>query len=106
MIQHSLTSPHAGPMHHLIHYRCWLLACVLLAACGEPFSWQRLLASKITYEFPTYRVDETADGMLVVHRPGLADVKVDVEPIGRFCQRGPKDCSYATDQMLLQLRGP
>jgi hypothetical protein len=83
---------------------CWL--AVLLAGCTEPFSWQRLMASKITYEFPTYRVDETGDGKLVVHRPQLEDVTVDVEPIGMSCQRGPKDCSSATDQMLLELRGP
>lgn len=83
-----------------------LLASMLLAGCNEPFSWQRLMTSKITYEFPTYRVDEMADGKLLVHRPGLKDATVDVEPIGKFCQRGPKDCSYATDQMLLELRGP
>lgn len=93
-------------MYHQLRYRLCLLVGVLLAGCNEPFSWQRLMASKITYEFPTYRVEETADGVLLVHRPGLADVKVDVEPIGKFCQRGPKDCSYATDQMLLELRGP
>jgi hypothetical protein len=82
------------------------LACVLHAGCNEPFSWQRLIASKIAYEFPTYRVDQLADGRLLVHRPGLPDATVDVEPIGKLCQRGPKDCSYATDQMLVELRGP
>lgn len=84
---------------------CWL-ALVALAGCSEPFSWPRLMASKITYEFPTYRVEELPDGKLVVHRPGLNDVTVEVEPIGKFCQRGPRDCSYATDQMLLELRPP
>ncbi|MBC5765712.1 hypothetical protein [Ramlibacter albus] len=81
-------------------------ALVFYGGCGEPFSWPRLMASKITYEYPSYRVDELADGKLLVHRPGMTDVTVDVEPIGRFCQRGPKDCSYATDQVLMQLRGP
>jgi hypothetical protein len=93
-----------------MHPACRTLACLLagllLGACSEPFSWQRLMASKILYEFPTYRVDELPDGKLRVHRPGLADATVDVEPIGKFCQRGPKDCSYATDQMLMELRGP
>lgn len=88
------------------HHLAALAALLMLVACNEPFSWPRLMASKITYEFPTYRVDELPEGKLLVHRPGLADVTVDVEPLGRFCQRGPKDCSYATDQMLLQLRGP
>lgn len=93
-------------MHlNLRRLMCWL-ALVALAGCSEPFSWPRLMASKITYEFPTYRVEELPDGRLLVHRPGLNDVTVEVEPIGKFCQRGPKDCSYATDQMLLELRPP
>jgi hypothetical protein len=83
-----------------------VLVAAVLAGCNEPFSWPRLMASKITYEYPTYRVDELADGKLLVHRPGLKDVTVDVEPIGKFCQRGPKDCSYATDRLLLELRAP
>jgi hypothetical protein len=93
-------------MRYQIRRLACLLAVSLLVGCQEPFSWQRLMASKITYEFPTYRVDELADGRLLVHRPGAADVTVDVEPIGRFCQRGPKDCSYSTDEVLLQLGGP
>ena len=44
-------------------------------------------------------------GGLVVERPGLAPVPVDVAAIARFCQRGPNDCNYATDQLLLELRG-
>lgn len=90
---------------HLRRTAC-ALAWVLLSACGEPFSWPRLVASKIAYEFPTYQVEEKADGRLLVHRPGLQDVTVDVAPIGLLCQRGPKDCAYATDQMLLELRKP
>jgi hypothetical protein len=38
-----------------------------------------------------------------VRRPGQADTPVDVKAIGEFCRRGPKDCNYATDQMLLEL---
>lgn len=45
------------------------------------------------------------DSSVVVRRPGQADVPVDVNAIAEFCRRGPKDCDYATDQMLLALSG-
>lgn len=101
-----MLSGDADPMSQKFCRRIILLAVVALAGCSEPFSWPRLLASKIHYEYPSYRAEELPDGKLVVYRPGLTDVTVDTEPIGRFCQRGPRDCSYATDQMLLGLRGP
>jgi hypothetical protein len=31
---------------------------------------------------------------------------VSVEPIAQNCLRGPRDCSYAVEQMLLVLRDP
>lgn len=83
-----------------------LLASLPLAllACGQPPSWQALLAAKISQQYPDVRVDATADGKLLVRQPGAPDAPVDVDAIARFCQRGPKDCNYATDQMLLELR--
>lgn len=76
----------------------------LVAGCGPPPSWQQLLAAKIGEHYPTYTVLALPDGNLQVARPGLADQRIDVQAIGSFCQRGPKDCNYATDQMLLGLR--
>lgn len=83
-----------------------LLATVLaLAACNDPPpSWQQLLAAKITEQYPSYTASPSQGGNLVVHRPGKPDVPVDVDAIAKFCRRGPADCNYATDQMLLQLR--
>ena len=78
----------------------------LLLACTEPPSWQKLLTLKITEQYPAYKVRAEPGGRLLVERPGLASLPVDAEAIGRFCLRGPKDCNYATDQMLLQLAGP
>jgi hypothetical protein len=78
---------------------------VLLAACNQPPpSWQKLLADKITEQYPTFQVTPTPDGDLMVARPGRAPLPVDVKAIAQFCQRGAKDCGYATDQMLLELR--
>jgi hypothetical protein len=81
-----------------------LAALLALAACTEAPSWQKLLAAKITQQYPAYTVQPTPDGNLKVERPGLATVPVDVDTIARFCQRGPQDCNYATDQMLLALQ--
>jgi hypothetical protein len=39
-----------------------------------------------------------------VARPGLPERVVDVAPVAQFCQRGPRDCDYAVDQVLLALR--
>ena len=80
------------------------LALGALSACTEPPSWQKLLASKIKEHYPNYDVKATPDGALKVLRPSLPDVRVNVEEIAQLCQRGPKDCNYATDQMLLGLK--
>lgn len=88
------------------HTRLLLAAAfALLCACTEPPSWQRLLTLKITEQYPDYKVQTTASGGLLVERPGKSTLPVDADAIGRFCQRGPKDCNYATDQMLLELGG-
>ena len=81
-----------------------VLAALALCACSEPPSWQKLLGLKITEHYPSYRVQPAANGGLLVERPGLSAVPVDVDAIARFCLRGPKDCNYATDQMLLELQ--
>ena len=80
------------------------VVALAMPACTEPPSWQKLLAAKVAQQYPRYQVDQMADGSLLVHRPGAAAAPVDVNAIARFCQRGPKDCNDATDQMLLELR--
>ena len=87
-------------------YTVLVLIAVLSPACSEPPGWQKLLTLKITEQYPTYRVQLAPGGGLLVERPGLASLPVDAEAIGRFCLRGPKDCNYATDHMLLELAGP
>ncbi len=92
-------------MHSLI--RAALLTALVfgtLSACTEAPSWQKLLASKIKEHYPSYDVQATPDGALKVLRPNLPEARVNVDEIAQFCQRGPKDCNYATDQMLLGLQ--
>lgn len=88
------------------HTRFALAAALLsfLAACTDPPSWQSLLAAKVAEQYPAYQVEPTPDGNLRVQRPCAASVPVDVDAIARFCRRGPKDCNYGIEQMLLELR--
>ena len=79
------------------------LSLLAASACTEAPSWQKLLTIRISDQYPGYQVKPTANGGLLVERPGLTSVPVDVDAIARFCLRGPKDCNYATDQMLLEL---
>ena len=87
-------------------FRAILAALLTLSACSDPPGWQKLLAIKIVDQFPAYQAEPTPNGGLTVKRPGQADKPVDVDDIARFCLRGPKDCNYAIDQMLLGLREP
>ena len=80
-------------------------ALLALGGCSEPPSWQKLLGAKISEQYPDYEVQPTPDGGLTIRRPGLSALPVDVNAIALFCRRGLKDCNYATDQMLLELRG-
>ncbi len=78
----------------------------LLAGCdSKPPAWETLLAAKIVEQYPSYSVS-AAPGKLVVTRPQLDSKTIDVNEIAKFCQRGPKDCNYATEQMLIELRPP
>ncbi|WP_341908792.1 hypothetical protein [Polaromonas sp. YR568] len=79
----------------------------LLTACSQsPPSWDSLLAGKITGQYPTYSVTVAAPGQLHVERPGMPDKVIAVDPIAQHCLRGARDCSYAVEQMLLELRDP
>ena len=82
------------------------LVVLALCACSEAPSWQKLLTAKIGEQYPQYTVQPSPGGQLLVERPGLSAVPVDVNAIAAFCLRGAKDCNYATDQLLLQLRSP
>ena len=93
-------------MHRTIHKLIAALTLLVACACSEAPSWQKLLATRISGQYPAYQVKPTAEGGLLVERPGLTAVPVDVDAIARFCLRGPKDCNYATDQMLLELGKP
>ena len=95
-----ITAPRAWPA------RAAATMLLILASCTQVPSWQSLLTAKILAQYPGYEVNPVADGNIVVRRPDLADVPVDVNAIAQFCLRGTRDCNYATDQMLLELAPP
>lgn len=80
----------------------WAVAA-LCACSGAPPSWDRLLSIKINEQFPGYQVSPGEAGTLKVERPGRPAQTVEVAPIALLCQRGPRECDYAVDQMLLVL---
>ena len=84
-----------------------LIAVPALTGCGQQLpSWDSRLSGKITGQYPDYRVSVIAPGQLRVERPGMPAQTVAVEPIAQHCLRGPRDCGYAVEQMLLVLRDP
>jgi hypothetical protein len=95
------------PAFPLTALQAVLLAGLALAGCGQqPPSWDKLLTGKITGQYPDYRVSVPQPGQLRVERPGMPAQTVAVEPIAQHCLRGPRDCGYAVEQMLLALRDP
>lgn len=84
-----------------------LAVATIFSGCSQtPPSWDRLLTSKITDMYPSFQVTQAAPGTLQVERPGQKPQTIEVAPIALLCQRGPKECDYAVDQMLLSLRAP
>lgn len=83
---------------------CFGLACLLAACSQQAPSWDRLISAKITEYYPAYTVLAPQDGQLRVLRPGQPDSVIEVGPVAQFCQRGPADCNYALDQLLIGLR--
>ncbi len=93
-------------MRNILKALCCAGAFSLLLACSGPApSWDSLISAKISQHYPSYTVLAPQPGVLLVQRPGQADKTVEVTPIAQFCQRGPVDCNYALDQLLLELRG-
>ena len=92
---------------HLAIGAAVLCVPLLLTACGQsPPSWDNLLSGKVSGQYPTYTVTVPVAGQLRVERPGMPTKTIEVNPIAQHCLRGPKDCNYAVEQMLVELRDP
>ena len=89
-----------------IAWPAWMLALALSACNQTPPSWSHLIAQRLSEQYPKFQVTELPAQRLQVARPGLAPVVIDIDPVAAHCLRGPRDCDYAIDQLLLSLRPP
>ena len=82
-----------------------LLALLLSAACSDaPPSWDSLITAKVAEQYPQYLLSNPEPGKLRVQAPGRPAQTMDLSWIAQYCQRGPRDCNYAMDQLLIALR--
>jgi hypothetical protein len=83
------------------------LACaLLLAACdSKPLDWNTLAASRIRDQVPAAQLKVLDAGTLEASLGGKT-TRIDTAELQLLCNRGPKDCNYAFDQVVLALRGP
>ena len=86
-----------------------LPACVLAALCSgcdsKPLDWNTLAAARIRDQLPNAQVKVIDAKTLEASLDGKT-TKVDTAELSLLCNRGPKECDYAFDQVILQLRGP
>ena len=86
-------------------YLCSGFVCLACACSQQAPTWDGLISAKITEQYPAFTVFTPQAGQLRVSRPGQPDKVIEVAPVAQFCQRGPADCNYAVEQLLIELRG-
>ncbi len=81
------------------------VVCVLaaLAACdSKPPDWNSLVSARIRDQYPNAQVKVTGEKSLEATLNGKT-IQVDTADLGLQCNRGPRDCDRAVDQVLLEL---
>lgn len=89
---------------HRIVRRVGIL-CVLagLTACdSKPPDWNSLVSARIRDQYPNAQVKVTGEQSLDATLDGRT-VHVDTADLALQCNRGPRDCDRAVDQVLLEL---
>jgi hypothetical protein len=92
--------------------RRWPIGALICAACSlsgcdqTPPSWTHLIGQRVQDQYPNFRVTELPQERLQIERPGLPPQTVEIEPLALHCRRGPRDCDYVIDELLLKLRPP
>jgi hypothetical protein len=107
-LDHRNRSAHPSAVKRIAFHHAWVTftAAMLfvLAACTAPPELASAAGSENRRAVSGLSSAPMPDGNLRVQRPCAASVPVDVDAIARFCRRGPKDCNYGIEQMLLELR--
>ena len=85
----------------------WLLPAVVLAgACSNQApDWNSLASARIHALLPDVQV-KVVDARTLEATLGSRTQRIDTAELQLLCNRGPKDCDYAFDQAVLQLRSP
>ena len=82
------------------------LAALLLAACdGKPLDWNSLAASRIRDQVPGAEIKVVDAKTLDATFNGNTQ-RIDTAELSLLCNRGPKDCNRAFDEVIDKLRGP
>jgi len=78
----------------------------LCAACdSRPPDWNSLIGARIRDQLPAARVQPVDDKTIEASLGGKT-LRVDTAGIALQCNRGPRDCDRAIDEVLLELGGP
>jgi len=85
---------------------CAIAGALLLAACdSKPLDWNTLAASRIRDQVPAAQIT-VLDAKTLEASVGGKTTRIDTAELQLLCNRGPKDCNYAFDQVVITLRGP
>lgn len=80
------------------------LFITLVAACGNSLpDWNTLTMSRLRDQVPEAQIQAVDAHTLEAVVKGKA-VRIDTAELQTLCNRGPKDCDHAFDQLVLQLR--
>jgi len=85
----------------------WLLPAVALAgACSNQApDWNSLASARIHALLPDAQL-MVVDARTLQATLGGRTQRIDTAELQLLCNRGPKDCDYAFEQAVLQLRAP
>ena len=82
-----------------------MAAALLCAACDSPPpDWNSLISARVRDQYPAAQVKVIDPHTLEATLNGKV-LRFDSAEIALQCNRGPRDCDRAIDQVLLQMQG-
>ena len=82
------------------------VGAILCAACSnEAPDWNQLASARIRNQLPEAQI-RVVDARTLEATIAGQTRRIDSAELQLLCNRGPKECDYAFDQAVLQLRAP